>query len=356
MRLYSIDILRALTMFFMIWVNDFWTLNDVPKWLLHAKVNEDYLGFSDIIFPLFLFIVGLSIPFAIKSRFDKGHSFVEIGKHIIIRSFSLLLIGLFMVNYETAYNLGIPIGKYFWGILMALAIFLIWTDWKKSPVSRKWQFPLQILGFLVLFFLAMIYEGGGSGEYWMRPQWWGILGLIGWAYLVNAFIFLLSRGNGTVIVSFWLLFYVLSVWNQTDAAFELQGIFRYFSTIVQGTIPAFTASGMIASLVLIKWSGASLKKGYVIGSFGDNKPGICHSYPSFMGHLQIASYSIMGGHLFRTGLSGFCNFPLPRGSKGDYPLGKIHSPGGNGNINLLYVAIFYLPYKKSKYVQIATFL
>ena len=264
MRLYSIDILRALTMFFMIWVNDFWTLNDVPKWLLHAKVNEDYLGFSDIIFPLFLFIVGLSIPFAIKSRFDKGHSFVEIGKHIIIRSFSLLLIGLFMVNYETAYNLGIPIGKYFWGILMALAIFLIWTDWKKSPVSRKWQFPLQILGFLVLLFLAMIYEGGGSGEYWMRPQWWGILGLIGWAYLVNAFIFLLSRGNGTVIVSFWLLFYVLSVWNQTDAAFELQGIFRYFSTIVQGTIPAFTASGMIASLVLIKWSGASLKKGYVI--------------------------------------------------------------------------------------------
>ena len=264
MRLYSIDILRALTMFFMIWVNDFWTLNDVPKWLLHAKVNEDYLGFSDIIFPLFLFIVGLSIPFAIKSRLDKGHSFGEIGKHILIRSFSLLLIGLFMVNYEAAYDSGIPIGKYFWGILMALAIFLIWTDWKKSPVSRKWQLPLQILGFLILLFLAMIYEGGASGEYWMRPQWWGILGLIGWAYLVNALIFLLSRGKWTVIVFFWLLFNVLSVWNQTDAAFELQGIFRYFSTIVQGTIPAFTTSGMIASLVLIKWSGSSLKKGYAI--------------------------------------------------------------------------------------------
>jgi predicted acyltransferase len=169
-----------------------------------------------------------------------------------------------MVNYETAYDLGIPIGKYFWGILMALAIFLIWTDWKKSPVSRKWQLPLQILGILVLLFLAMTYEGGASGEYWMRPQWWGILGLIGWAYLVNALIFLLSRGKWTVIVSFWLLFNVLSVWNQTDAAFELQGIFSYFSTIAQGTIPAFTTSGMIASLVLIKWSGPSLKKRYAI--------------------------------------------------------------------------------------------
>ncbi len=69
MRLACIDMLRALTMFFMSWVNDFWTLKKIPKWLEHAKVNENYLGFPDVIFPLFLFIVGLSIPFAIKNRF-----------------------------------------------------------------------------------------------------------------------------------------------------------------------------------------------------------------------------------------------------------------------------------------------
>ncbi|HIF84504.1 MAG TPA: DUF1624 domain-containing protein, partial [Flavobacteriaceae bacterium] len=60
MRFASIDILRAITMVLMIWVNDFWTLTNVPKWLKHANAVEDYLGFSDIIFPLFLFIVGLS--------------------------------------------------------------------------------------------------------------------------------------------------------------------------------------------------------------------------------------------------------------------------------------------------------
>ena len=54
MRLASIDILRALTMVFMIWVNDFWTLIDIPKWLTHASATEDYMGFSDVIFPLFL--------------------------------------------------------------------------------------------------------------------------------------------------------------------------------------------------------------------------------------------------------------------------------------------------------------
>ena len=53
MRLASIDILRAITMVLMIWVNDFWTLTNIPKWLQHANATEDYLGFSDIIFPLF---------------------------------------------------------------------------------------------------------------------------------------------------------------------------------------------------------------------------------------------------------------------------------------------------------------
>ena len=63
-RIASIDILRALTMFFMIFVNDLWTLREIPEWLGHAARGEDRLGFADVIFPLFLCIVGLSIPFA----------------------------------------------------------------------------------------------------------------------------------------------------------------------------------------------------------------------------------------------------------------------------------------------------
>ncbi|MEX0362269.1 MAG: DUF5009 domain-containing protein, partial [Allomuricauda sp.] len=224
MRLSSIDILRALTMFLMIWVNDFWTLKDVPKWLLHAKVSEDYLGFSDVIFPLFLFIVGLSIPFAIKNRLKKGDSQKSIVGHVMVRSLSLLLIGVYMVNYETAYNDGIIIGKSFWTILMAVAVFLIWTDWKKSPIPQKLYVPLKSLGFLVLVFLAFIYQGGESGQYWMRTQWWGILGLIGWAYLANALAFLFARGSLIAVIVLWVVFNSLSVLGQTEMAPELNGV------------------------------------------------------------------------------------------------------------------------------------
>ena len=73
-RIAAIDTFRALTMVMMIWVNDFWTLTNVPAWLGHAAMDEDRMGLSDWVFPGFLFIVGLSIPFAINARRKKGNS------------------------------------------------------------------------------------------------------------------------------------------------------------------------------------------------------------------------------------------------------------------------------------------
>ena len=87
-------------MFLMLWVNDFWTLNSIPKWLKHAALGEDYLGFSDLIFPWFLFAIGLSIPFAFRSRLSKGETNFIIGKHIILRTIALVVMGLFHMNME----------------------------------------------------------------------------------------------------------------------------------------------------------------------------------------------------------------------------------------------------------------
>ncbi|SNR62919.1 heparan-alpha-glucosaminide N-acetyltransferase domain-containing protein [Lutibacter flavus] len=265
MRLASIDILRAITMVLMIWVNDFWTLTDIPKWLKHANATEDYLGFSDIIFPLFLFIVGLSIPFAIKNRLDKGDSKLSIAKHIIIRSVSLLLIGFFMVNYETAHDESIIIGKTFWELLMAFAVVLIWTNWKKSPLNKKWHSYLQILGFAILIFLAIIYKGGEDGATWMTTQWWGILGLIGWAYIINALVYLYSKRSLVIMSLLWLILILLAMINHSELSINFGGFSSYFSTILTGTIPAFTAAGIVATLLFkkmyklgVKWSYLSL--------------------------------------------------------------------------------------------------
>jgi predicted acyltransferase len=71
-RLASIDILRAVTMVLMIFVNDLWSLVGIPAWLEHVSYEADGMGLADTIFPAFLFIVGMSIPFAIQSRQKKG--------------------------------------------------------------------------------------------------------------------------------------------------------------------------------------------------------------------------------------------------------------------------------------------
>ena len=53
-------------MFLMLWVNDLWTLKDIPKWLKHAGPEDDYLGFSDIIFPWFYLLWECLYHFPLK--------------------------------------------------------------------------------------------------------------------------------------------------------------------------------------------------------------------------------------------------------------------------------------------------
>src|ERR1700757_3597236 len=69
-RVLSVDVLRGVTIAFMILVNDpgYWAHTYAQ--LEHAKWNGWTL--TDLVFPNFLFIVGASIIFSIASRVAKG--------------------------------------------------------------------------------------------------------------------------------------------------------------------------------------------------------------------------------------------------------------------------------------------
>jgi len=72
----AIDLLRALTMALMLMVNDFWSVEGIPHWMHHAEWGEDMLGFSDIVFPTFLFCVGLVTCCSATFRYNKMHAFL----------------------------------------------------------------------------------------------------------------------------------------------------------------------------------------------------------------------------------------------------------------------------------------
>jgi hypothetical protein len=145
---------------------------------------------------------------------------------------------------------------------MATSVVLIWTDWKRSPVHAKWHPYIKAVGFGILIFLAVIYKGGEQGDIWMTPQWWGILGLIGWAYLLNAMVYLYGKGNMWIMALLWVILNGLAIWTHSSTAPELSGGLQYFSPLLTGTIPAFTTAGIIASLVIKKLSKGHVNSAY----------------------------------------------------------------------------------------------
>ncbi|MET2986335.1 DUF5009 domain-containing protein [Aureibaculum conchae] len=249
-RILSIDIIRALTMFFMIFVNDLWSITHVPKWLLHTKTNEDGMGFSDVIFPLFLFIVGLSIPLAINIRKKKNDNTFQIFKHILERTIALLVMGFFMVNYEYINNDALPFSKYIWQLLMATAILLIWLHYKPiKKIKKHHTIALKSLGALILIYLAFIYKGGTLEELtWMKPHWWGILGLIGWAYFLNVIVYLALGRNLTVLGSIFLLFNFLNV--QEFGFFESLPAFKI---VISASNYALVMAGVFCTSLFLKF-------------------------------------------------------------------------------------------------------
>lgn len=95
-RLQSVDTLRGITIVAMILVNNPGTWNAVYSPLLHAEWHG--LTPTDLIFPFFLFIVGISITLAYQNKKPNRNTYKKIG----IRSLKLIGLGL-LINIFTPY-------------------------------------------------------------------------------------------------------------------------------------------------------------------------------------------------------------------------------------------------------------
>lgn len=249
-RLASIDVFRALTMFLMIFVNDLWTLRGIPEWLEHAPAKEDALGLADVVFPMFLFIVGLSVPLAVNHRLAKGDSKMTIAKHTLLRSLALIVMGLFHVNLESYGDVAL-LPKPLWEILITIAFFLIWLDYPKDSPTKKYL--LQGLGVMFLGALAIIYRSENEGG--MTIQWWGILGLIGWSYLVCSILYLFLPQRILVQLSLMIFFLLFSAAVKLHWLDSLKFVRPYVWIISDGALPAIVMGGIAASCFYVRSKG-----------------------------------------------------------------------------------------------------
>lgn len=204
----AIDMLRAITMLVMIFVNDLWSISDVPHWLEHAEFGEDFAGLSDFVFPCFLFVMGMSIPYAIENRYAKGLSAESTLGHILVRSFTLLIMGVFTVNSGNFAD-SVPYNSYVYYVLIFIAFLLIWNRYPSTPSHRALWATLRIIGCAILIYLMITCKHGDGSPF--RASWWGILGIIGWAYLFCASTYLLLRRRPIVIAGIFAFLIVLCI-------------------------------------------------------------------------------------------------------------------------------------------------
>lgn len=259
-RILSIDIMRGLTLFLMLFVNDLF-VPGVPHWMVHTAADYDGMGLADWVFPGFLFMVGLSIQYAIDSRIQKGQSKRQIFGHVVLRTLSLLLIGVLMLNSGRLNPELSGISENLWAILMYVSVFLIWNNYPANEKLKKLFIGLKLLGIAGLVILAVVFRAGEPGNIsWFETGWWGILGLIGWGYLVAASVYLLIGQRLWPTIAVWLFFVLMNILSLLGLTDFLDFIKPVFGVIINGDTPSVVLSGLVISIILKKSEPGPVKK------------------------------------------------------------------------------------------------
>jgi predicted acyltransferase len=252
--------MRGLTLVLMLFVNDL-NMNVAPAWLGHQTAEFDGMGLADWVFPGFLFIVGMAIPFAFSKRFTSGESTFDISKHILTRSLSLIVIGVLMLNSGRVNPELTGISRNLWALLMYLGVFLFWNDYPDKENKFFTIIGLKFLALTIFVFLIFKFRSGqpeNNGS--LVTSWWGILGLIGWGYLVSAFTYVLCRDSilkTSLFALFFLLLNMLSAWKLLGFLDPLKPV---FGIIIGGNNPLIVLTGLIGGLIIKKIPLKEFKK------------------------------------------------------------------------------------------------
>ena len=207
-RLVSVDALRGFDMFWIIGGSELLVtaadasgLDILRNMPLHFDHTWGEFRFYDLIMPLFLFIVGVVMPVAFKSRRSRGESKLKLYRHIIKRVIILYILGL----VSSGHLLSFDISKiHLWtDTLHAIAMGYLVGSILILEVSIRWQIIITVF-FLLLYWglMALVpIPGYGAGIYQPELNFAlyvddAVLGHFqegfGWTYIVTNLTFVCS--------------------------------------------------------------------------------------------------------------------------------------------------------------------
>jgi predicted acyltransferase len=146
-RLLSLDVARGITIAFMIMVNNnggsgSWGFMNHAKW--------DGLTATDLVFPTFVFVMGMSVVFAIESRLARGATRGQIVWHTMQRAAILCVLGI-IVNSFPFFALE---HMRFYGVLQRIAVCYLAVSllylWKPRAWVIAAALAIALAGYWVL--------------------------------------------------------------------------------------------------------------------------------------------------------------------------------------------------------------
>jgi len=169
-RLVSLDALRGFDMFWLIGfkatlLRVFW-LSDAPlaRSLERQLEHPPWHGFTlwDLVFPLFLFIVGAALPFAMGRRLEQKSSKRSLYLHVAKRTLTLLLLGL-IYNGLFAFDFA---GLRYAGVLQRIGLCYFFASVALIHLGIRGQAVttgLILVGYWLLMTLVPV-PGFGAGQ------------------------------------------------------------------------------------------------------------------------------------------------------------------------------------------------
>ena len=150
-RLMSLDVFRGATIAAMILVNDpgdgrvtYWPLE-------HSRWN----GWTptDLVFPFFVFIVGVAMAFSFRSRIERGDSRGKLFAHVLWRGVVLFALGIFINSFPNHFQ---PATIRIYGVLQRIALCYVITSLLALWTERRTQVAIA-LGCLIGYWIMMRY-------------------------------------------------------------------------------------------------------------------------------------------------------------------------------------------------------
>jgi heparan-alpha-glucosaminide N-acetyltransferase len=260
-RLTSLDAFRGFDILTMVFVNSIAGMKAIPFFLRHAAADQDVFTLTDVVFPGFLFIMGVSIPLALTRRQAGGAKGPALLGHILVRTLALLFLGVLLVNENRFSAAATGIGKDLWYFLTILAVFALWTRRSAAGLegawSKRFRWGLKIAAAVLLVVLVTFFRGQGpDGRVtWLQTSWWGILGMLGWCYLAGSLLFLATRGDRKILAGAIGLMTALYIGGRHGALAFLAPVNGFIDVgSLFGSHTAIVTAGMLAGTFFLPGS------------------------------------------------------------------------------------------------------